>query len=226
MPCEAEERLSLAEGVTRPLRKDAERNRQRILNAASQVFAQRGLDASLDDIADCAGLGVGTVYRRFPNKEALVETLFEQRIEQMIELAERAAAERLPWNGFAAFLREAAALHAKDRGLQEVMLSGSYGQKRVAAARDRLLPAVECLVSRAQAEGTLRPDFRSTDIPILLKMVGCVVDYTSRINPDAWRRYLELLLDSLRTVDGRSPLPVAALTAAEATRAMRGCPQV
>lgn len=224
MPCDADAQLSLLDGAPRPLRRDAERNRRRILDAASEVFAQRGLDASLDDIADCAGLGVGTVYRRFPNKEALVDTLFEQRIEQMVTLAERAAAEPEPWAGFAEFLRQAARLHAEDRGLQQVMLSGSYGHKRVAAARSRLLPAVNLLVEKAQADGSLRPDFRPTDIPIILKMVGCVVHYTYRVNPDAWRRYLELLLDSLRTVEGRAPLPVDALTADEATQAMQGCP--
>jgi AcrR family transcriptional regulator len=215
---------SAIDGAVRPLRKDAERNRQRILDAASQVFAERGLDATLDDIADHAGLGVGTVYRRFPNKEALVETLFEQRVEQMVALAEQATAEQEPWPAFAAFLRRAAFLHAEDRGLQQAMLSGGYGHKRVAAARARLLPAIVGLIERAQAEGTLRPDFRPTDIPIILKMISCVVHYTSGVNHDAWRRYLELLIDSLHAVEGRPPLPVDALTVEEATRAMQRCP--
>ncbi|MEN3361802.1 MAG: hypothetical protein V7637_5784, partial [Mycobacteriales bacterium] len=221
----------VAEDACRPLRKDAERNRQRILDAASQVFAERGLDATLDDIADRAGLGVGTVYRRFPNKEALIETLFEQRIEQMVMLAERATAEREPWPAFAEFLRQAACLHAEDRGLQEAMLNGSHGHKRVAAARARLVPAIVTLVDNAQADGTLRPDFQPTDIPIILKMIGCAVDYTSRVSHNAWRRYLELLLDSLRTVEGRTvesrPVLPPALTVDEVTQAMQAmqCPR-
>jgi len=215
----------VAADACRPLRKDAERNRQRILDAASQVFAERGLEATLDDIADRAGLGVGTVYRRFPNKEALIETLFEQRIEQMIALAEQAAADLAPWPAFAEFLRQAACLHAEDRGLQEAMLNGSHGHKRVAAARGRLLPAIVALVDNAQADGTLRADFRPTDIPIILKMIGCAVDYTCRVNPTAWRRYLELLIDSLRVCASQAPLPTAALTEDEATQAMGHLPR-
>jgi AcrR family transcriptional regulator len=214
--CEAATRC-----LDRPLRKDAERNRQRILDAATQVFAERGFDATLDDVADRAGLGVGTVYRRFPNKEALIETLFERRIEQMVALAERAAAEQEPWPAFAGFLRHAAALHAADRGLQQAMLGGPYGHKRVAAARAQLVPAIVRLIDNAQADGTLRPDFRATDIPVLLRMIGAVVQYTSCVRHEAWRRYLELLIDGLRAADGRSPLPVDALSIEEATLTMQ-----
>src|ERR1051325_5777449 len=87
----------------RPLRKDAERNRLRILDAAGERFAQRGLGVTLDDIARHAGVGVGTVYRRFADKELLIDALFEQRLEAMRATAERALAEPDPWNGLVLF---------------------------------------------------------------------------------------------------------------------------
>src|SRR5436305_10369575 len=99
----------------RPLRRDAERNRQRILRAAAEVFTTRGLQVSLDDVAQHAGVGVGTVYRRFPDKESLVEALFEERIQAMVALAEKALAEPDSWTGLVTFLESACAELATDR---------------------------------------------------------------------------------------------------------------
>src|SRR5581483_435879 len=95
---------------TRPLRKDAERNRQRILRAAADVFTARGFEATLDDVAHHAGVGVGTVYRRFPNKEALAEALFHERLDGLVRLAERALAEPDAWQGLVRFLEQAGEL--------------------------------------------------------------------------------------------------------------------
>src|ERR1700721_3342156 len=95
------------EPAPRPLRRDAERNRQRILRAAAEVFTTRGLQATLDDVARHAGVGVGTVYRRFPDKESLVEALFEERLAAMVALAEKALAEPDSWTGLVSFLSSA-----------------------------------------------------------------------------------------------------------------------
>src|ERR1700732_4392259 len=81
----------------RPLRRDAERNRVRILAAAAQVFTERGLDATLDDVARAAGVGVAPVYRRSPDKEALVAALFRERIDNLVTVAEDACAAADPW---------------------------------------------------------------------------------------------------------------------------------
>src|ERR1700722_6347926 len=94
----------------RPLRRDAEQNRQRILRAAAEVFTTRGLQATLDDVARQAGGGVGTVYRRFPDKDSLVEALFEERIQAVADLAEKALAEPDSWDGLVSFLRDACEL--------------------------------------------------------------------------------------------------------------------
>src|ERR1700694_3164569 len=98
----------------RPLRRDAARNRLRILQAAREVFADRGLDASLDQIAAHAGVGVGTVYRRFPDKDALIDALFEERIGEIAAAAQRALSAPDPWEGLIGFLQQGKALRARD----------------------------------------------------------------------------------------------------------------
>src|ERR687889_852635 len=100
--------------TTRPLRADAERNRARILAAASEVFAERGLDVSLDDIAAHAGVGVGTVYRRFPDKDALIDALFEDKIADVERVAREALEIEDPWEGFETFMRAVCRLQAED----------------------------------------------------------------------------------------------------------------
>src|SRR5215813_10673364 len=107
----------------RPLRKDAARNRERILAAAAEVFAERGLHVTLDDIARHAGVGVGTVYRRFADKDALIDALFDERLAQFSRLAEEALACDSPFTGFELFLSSALEQQAADRGLRELVFA-------------------------------------------------------------------------------------------------------
>ncbi len=181
----------------RPLRADAARNRERILEAAGEVFAERGLDATLDDVAQKAGLGVGTVYRRFPSKEDLVEALFEKAVHEVVALAEEAEAKENSWDGLVWFLEGATEMQAKDLGLRDVILHGGSGRDRVSLARRKIVPPVTHLVERAQRDGHLRPDLLATDIPIIELMVSSVAAYTSSVAPDLWRRYLSIVLDGL-----------------------------
>jgi AcrR family transcriptional regulator len=183
----------------RPLRADAARNRQKILEAASEVFASRGLDATLDDIARHAGVGVGTVYRRFASKEELIEALFEKAVNEVVELALEAAEMADSWEGLVWFLERATEMQAEDLGLRDVILHSGYGRKRVALARQRIVPAVTHLVERAQRDGHLRSDFLATDIPIIEMMVSGVADRTNGLAPGLWRRYLVIVLDGLKT---------------------------
>src|SRR3954454_7533369 len=119
----------------RPLRADAERNRQRIIAAAASVFAERGLDVSLDEIAHAAGVGIGTVYRRFPDKDALIDALFEAKIDRAVALADTALEIEDPWEGFTTFMRGMCRMQAEDRGFKEALLVGDRGRERVAGAR-------------------------------------------------------------------------------------------
>jgi AcrR family transcriptional regulator len=211
------------DGQPRPLRRDAERNRQRILRAASEVFTTSGVEATLDEIARHAGVGVGTVYRRFPDKEALIEALFEERLGAMVGLAERGVANPDPWSGLVFFLEQAGGLLAGDRGLRQILMFASYGRDRVGQARARLLPVVTELVTRAQADGSVRADLRPTDIPLIEFMLAMLAEYAHPVRPDVWRRYLAIILDGLRP--GRAtvtPLPEPPLNPAEIGTAMRG----
>lgn len=205
----------------RRLRRDAERNRQRLLVAAREVFAVRGLAVTLDDIAHHAGLGVGTVYRRFATKEALVEALFEDRLDEIVALAERAAGHTDSWRGLVAFLTGTAELHAADRGMREIMLATGYGRDRVARVRARLFEPIRRLITRAQSDGHLRADLRPQDVPILQLMIGTVADYGAEVDPQLWRRYLTVLLDGLRVGGGPTELPRPALDAGDLDDAMR-----
>src|SRR3954451_19976695 len=118
---------SASELSDRPLRRDAERNRQRILAAAGELFTERGLRVTLDDIAHHAGVGVGTVYRRFPDKELLIDALFEQRLEAMRANAEQALADPDPWDGLRLFCERGGELQAHARALRELLACSAHG---------------------------------------------------------------------------------------------------
>lgn len=210
----------------RPLRRDAERNRQRILAAAAQVFTERGLDATLDEVARAAGVGVGTVYRRFPDKEALVAALFRERIDNLVTVAEDACASADPWQAIVSYLEYAAAAMAGDTGLRQLMMFGTYDRDQVCYARDRMRPVITRLVQRAQASGDLRGDFEATDVKMIAFMLASLAEYAAAVTPDVWRRYLAMLIDGLRPSRGDvSPLPAPAPTPREIADLMRAQPR-
>ena len=225
MTAQAQE-TSRGQAAERPLRRDAERNRQRILAAAAQVFTERGLDATLDDVARAAGVGVGTVYRRFPDKEALVAALFRERIDNLVTVAENACTAADPWQAIVSYLEYAAAALAGDTGLRQLMMFGTYDRDQVCYARDRMRPVISRLVQRAQAAGDLRSDFEATDVKMIAFMLASLAEYAAGVTPDVWRRYLAMLVDGLRPSRGdASPLPVPAPTARELGELMRGQPR-
>src|SRR5687768_4994325 len=115
--------MSAGDSGAPSLRKDAERNRRRIIEAARELCATRGLDATLNEVAHHANLGVGTVYRRFPTKDALFEAIFQDGMDQLVALAETAADAEDSWEGFAWWVWQMCELTATDRGLREVAFS-------------------------------------------------------------------------------------------------------
>jgi AcrR family transcriptional regulator len=204
----------------RPLRSDAERNRRRILRAAAEVFTERGLDATLDDVARHAGVGVGTVYRRFPDKDALVEELFTERIDALVRDTEKACAAPDPWTGLTWYLEHVAETFSGDIGFRQMMMFGTHGAACSGYARDRMRPVVTRLVERAQAAGHVRRDLSPTDIPFILLMVTSTAEHARDVNRDVWRRYLALVLDGLRPARcDVTPLGVPALDPDETARA-------
>jgi AcrR family transcriptional regulator len=181
----------------RPLRADAERNRRKILDAAAQVFADQGLEATLDEVAAAAGVGVGTIYRRFPDKDALVAALFEDAVDEIANLADAARNRKNSWDALVWFLEEALQRQCTNRGLRDVLVGSSLAEHQLESAKCRIAPAIGVLVENAQADGYLRTDVVGADFPIMEMMISFLGNMTAAVSPDLWRRYLTILLDGL-----------------------------
>jgi AcrR family transcriptional regulator len=177
------------------MRADALRNRDRLLAAARELFAERGLAVSMDEIARSAGVGVGTAYRRFASRDELIDALFDDRIEHLLAIARDALEDADPWHGLATFLERQIEMQAADRGLKELLFSPARLRQKMARVRSQLLPMVQELIERAQAAGDLRPDVSVTDLAPINVMLGATAD----LAPELWRRFLPLVLDGLRT---------------------------
>jgi AcrR family transcriptional regulator len=195
-----------------PLRADAERNRQRLLAAAKELFAERGLDVTLDEVARHAGVGTGTAYRRFANKETLIDALMVDRIAELGAIAEECLQDPDPWVGLTGYLHRALGLMATDRGLKEVLFSTGRGHDRVAHARRAIAPVITKLVHRAVEAGAVRSDMSTTDVPMISVMLTALIDFARDTDLDVYKRYLAIVLDGLRPRDDLEPLPVPALS--------------
>jgi AcrR family transcriptional regulator len=209
---------------TRPLRADAERNRHRILTAAREVFARRGLDAGLDEIARHAGVGTGTVYRRFPDKQHLVEALVADWLDELLRLVEHGAEHPDPWVGLVEVLESLVGSQVQDRGLKDAIFGRLADCDAFREHRGRLTPVLQRVVDRAKAAGVVRDDVEVTDLASIQLMLTQVATFAGARHPDVWRRYLRLLLDGLRA-ERSSPTPLGrpALTPAEFEAACTHC---
>ena len=201
--------MSTKRQTDRPLRADAERNRLRILDAAHEVFGERGLHATLDEVAARAGVGVGTVYRRFANREALVNALFESRVDELIEIAERAERNPDPWEGLVDYLRDGTEFQGRNRALRELLVSAPGGRDWVDRVRDTVRPKVARVIAAAQEQGKLRRDFALLDVPLIEMMLAEVMEFTAGVAPDVWRRLFDYVIDGLIVSRGE-PTPVDA----------------
>jgi AcrR family transcriptional regulator len=193
----------------RPMRKDAARNRELLIAAAREVFAQRGLDASLDDVARHAGLGVGTAYRHFANKWEVASALIDQAIEHLVTMADAALAVEDPWDGLVGFLSDLLAVQAADRGLREVMM-GAHDPERLELIHGRMSQTIGELLRRGKLRGEVREDAAPSDIWFIVAMLSAVAELAEDSTSDIWRRYLAMSLEGLRP--GTGPLPVPALS--------------
>ena len=212
---------------TRGLRADATRNRVAILAAARQVFAEQGLRAPLEEIARRAGVGIATLYRRFPTRERLVAAALIEKLTQYERAASQALAEPDPWDGFAGLVRRICELQANDRGLSDLLSMTLPASEEVEQLRAEAHSHVAELVSRAKAAGRLRPDFAAEDLLLVLIANAAVAHVTGPEAPDAWRRFVALILDAFQYTGGASLPP--APSAGQMTQAMarlasdRGC---
>jgi AcrR family transcriptional regulator len=201
------------------LRRDAAANRERILDAARRVFADRGLEASMDEVARAAGVGAGTLYRRFPTKEALLDAILGGLLDRFRAFAEEALGRDDAFGGLELLLERSVGLQLENRAFLEVLALRLREEPQLARARERIRPLVEQLVSRAQEQGTLRRDLAAVDVTVLLWQLGRVVECTGAFTSELWRRYLALTLDGLRSEAAR-PLPHPPPTPAELDRLM------
>ncbi len=203
----------------RALRKDAARNRALLITAAREVFAHRGLEASLDDIARQAGVGVGTAYRHFANKYELATAIFEQSVEEIVASAEHALIAEEPWQGLVEVLESLLEAQTADRGLREILM-GAHDPKDIEQVHDRLIGPFTAIVERAQRSGDLRADVTPTDLGVLTMMLCQCADLAGDASPHLWRRYLALQLDGLRARPSTTALPVEPLSTDELRAAM------
>jgi AcrR family transcriptional regulator len=190
----------------RPLRSDAQRNRDRLLAAARELFAERGVDVAMADIARHAGVSNGTLYNRFPTREDLIEAVFTDRLEIMVALAEQALADDDPWRGFVGYLTAVCELQAADRGFNEVAARGMPPSPAAQRLHEAGQAAVADLLHRAKLAGALRDDLTMEDLAFVIWGISRTVEMTARFAPRLWRRHLALLLDGFRA-EGAHPLP-------------------
>jgi AcrR family transcriptional regulator len=184
----------------RTMRADARRNRARVLSAARRCMARDGLDAGMEEIARCAKVGVGTVYRHFPNKDDLVEALAADRFQRLAELAREALEREDPGQAFDEFVRASARIQSEDRALSEVLTSRPETMRRAAEGVD-MLGLVGEVLGRAQAAGAIREDATPEDVPMLM----CALAGTYRNPYNEPERYVSIVLDGLRA-PGSTPL--------------------
>jgi AcrR family transcriptional regulator len=188
------------------LRIDAEHNRQRLIAAAREMFAARGLDVPIEDIARHAGVGVATLYRRFPTRADLIAGAFEAKMAAYADAAAQALTDPDPWTGFCGYIERVCAMQAGDRGFANVLCMTFPTDKQFEAERDRAYDNFLELVCRAKAAGGLRDDFAAEDLPILLMANAGVVAGTADAAPGAWRRFAAYMIQAF-SARGAAPLP-------------------
>jgi AcrR family transcriptional regulator len=204
----------------RRLRRDAQRNYDAILTAARQVFCDHGLEAPLEEIARRAGVGIATLYRRFPSRVELLDAVLTDTLQAHIAVAEQALAMDDPWEGFAFYLEETCRLQATDRGLNDAMGMRFPHATALEAARRRLYDLGGQLITRAQQAGQLRADLTEEDLAFVTWANSRVLRAVRAAGAsDAWRRHLGFLLDGFRA-DRASPLPEPPLSPRQVYRAM------
>jgi AcrR family transcriptional regulator len=189
----------------KPQRADAVRNRERIVNAARELFEECGQATQMDDVARRAQVGVGTVYRHFPTKSALQGELMATKFRHHAEVARRWTSEPDGWTAFEGFLRETFAAMATDASLRQ-RVTWSEDADALALAepeRQALSVVVGEIIERAQTQGRMTPDFTVADMPALMCAAGSVITAQQASPIVLADRFLELLIDALRVCPER-----------------------
>ena len=181
-----------------PRRRDARASHQRLIAAAQQEFASRGVDASLERIARDAGVSIGTLYRHFPTRLDLLMAAFQNRLEEFLEGADRAMTIDDPWDSFVSYLENLFTVQAGDRGFNDFLSRRFPGNAETERIHDQMCLQIETVLGRARESGQARPDIALADVVNLIWSNGRIMDATSATAPNAWRRHLHLMLDAYR----------------------------
>ncbi|MCT9075093.1 TetR/AcrR family transcriptional regulator [Streptomyces fulvoviolaceus] len=197
-------------------RRDAQRNRDLLLEAAHEVFTEQGLDAPLDVIARRAAIGNATLYRHFPTRAALIDAVFYDTLTHTMTAGEKARTAPDAWTALHTYLETVFTTLSTDRGTNDLMTTRIEGVTSLEAVHTHNHHTMELLLDRGREQGTIRADVTVEDALFALAALGRAVPaLTNATTPDAWRRPLALFLDGLRTSPASPPLPATALTAAQ-----------
>lgn len=208
--------------MPKSLRADAARNRDRLLSAAEAVFAERGLDAPLEEIARRAGVSIGTLYNHFPGRDDLMARVFAGRLATALDrVTTDALATDDPWDGFVSYVTGLLDLHASDQGLSDALAQRRPVPADIVATCARSAGQASEIVARAHESGRLRPDFTDADLGGLVLSFSHVIRETRADNPGVWRRLLAFHLDGLRA-EAAHPIDVPPRDDDAITRWARG----
>jgi AcrR family transcriptional regulator len=180
------------------LRADAARNRAAIIEAAREVFAEQGVDGSLDEIARRAGTGNATLYRRFPTRGDLVAAVFAEAMAEHLQAVEAGLACDDPWRGFASYIEAVGAMQARDRGIADLVTMDLSPAPEIEELRARAFAGLVGLVDRAHAADVLRADFSTQDVVLLMMANAGLVERAHGISAEASARLVHVLLDGFR----------------------------
>ncbi|QFU88262.1 TetR/AcrR family transcriptional regulator [Amycolatopsis sp. YIM 10] len=198
------------------MRRDAQLNREKLIDSARALFAERGLNVALEEVARRAGVSIGTLYNRFPTREDLCAAVFADRVDTVVRSAENALAMPDAWAGFTLFLEQMCLLQAADRGFND--LAARWLPQ---ADPRRGYELMSELVARARREGALREDFTTEDLAFVTWSITRTIEATAAVNPELWRRHLAMICDGLRA-EAAHPLPEPPLRPEQLAGIMRG----
>ncbi|MFD4221738.1 TetR/AcrR family transcriptional regulator [Streptomyces griseus] len=189
------------------LRADARENRERILRAAREAYALHGIDVPISAIARRAGVGVATLYRRFPTRDALITEAFTEQLTECAGALDEALEDPDPWRGLCTAVHKVCAMQATDRGFTHAFLARFPGDTAYAGERARAEEGLALLVRRAKEAGALRPDFDVSDVVLALLANNGVATGAGPDAAAASRRLVGYLLESFRATPSAGPLP-------------------
>ncbi|MGM7700022.1 TetR/AcrR family transcriptional regulator [Microbacterium sp. A84] len=199
------------EQTRKPLRRDAQERRDRLIAAARHEFAARGMDASLERIARDADVAIGTLYRHFPTRMDLLLAALEPRLREFLDGSTQALEIDDPWEGFVYYVENLFRVQAGDRGFNDFLSRRFPGNADTERIHDEMCRQIEDVLTRAQESGQARPDITRADIVNLIWFNGRMLDATSTTAPNAWQRHLYLMLDAYRA-ERAHPIPEPPMT--------------